>query len=101
MIHNAADRTIRIGRLFHAIAPVTAAHTEGRMNKTCKQKAFQTVRQAKRCATKIRHKAVVGGIFGRFSTSTNADWKQLVTSYPVWLETMSAWMFMQHVVNLG
>ena len=53
-------------------------------------------------ASKMRPKAVGGGIFGCFRTSINADWKQLATSYPMWLTTRSAWMsckIWQHYVK--
>ena len=36
-----------------------------------------------------------------FRTSTNADWKPLVTSYPVWLWTMSSRIFLQALAILG
>ena len=59
--------------------------------KKVKQEAHQLVGQAKRSAAKIRPKAIRGDIF---DFSINADRKQLVTSYTVWLQTRPVWMSM-------
>ena len=54
--------------------------------KSQEQEAHQLVWQAKRRATKIRPKAIKGGIFGRFCELRQMlSRKQLMTSYPAWL----------------
>ena len=65
------------------------------------QRRQPIVGQVKRRVTKIRSQAVRSGSSSVLRTAINADRKWLVMSYPVWLWAKSAWMSVQHLVDLS